>query len=78
MVFANTIVSDSYVSRFLFHLPLHLDCKLKMEKPNLISGISDGGYKLELHPAYRWAIENSTDDILKYVDAEAEADEGNF
>lgn len=43
-----------------------------MEKPNLISGISDGGYKLELHPAYRWAIENTTDDILKYVDAEAD------
>ena len=29
VVFANTIVSDSYVSRFLF-LPLHLDCKLKI------------------------------------------------
>ena len=30
VVFANTIVSDSYVSRFLFYLPLHLDCKLKV------------------------------------------------
>ena len=31
VVFANTIVSDSYVSRFLFFLPLHLDCKLKLK-----------------------------------------------
>ena len=28
--FANTRVSDSYVSCFLFYLPLYLDCKFKI------------------------------------------------
>ena len=36
VVFANTIVSDSYVSRFLFYLPLHLDCKLKLINDGLV------------------------------------------
>lgn len=43
-----------------------------MENPNLISDISDGDYKLEVHPAYRWAIENTTEDVLKYIDADFE------
>lgn len=42
-----------------------------IEKPNLVSELVDAKYRLEVHPAYRWAIDVLDENILKTVDFEA-------
>lgn len=41
-----------------------------MEKPNLISTLGNSKYLLEVHPAYRWAIDVLNDGVLQEIDSE--------
>ena len=40
-----------------------------MEEPDLISELNDKGCNYEVHPAYRWIL-NQGDDNFKYIDYE--------
>lgn len=43
-----------------------------MEQPDLISDNTDYGYKFEVHPAYRWAIDDNHSDVYNSITLEGE------
>ena len=57
-VITGRIDSDSSIERIYY-----------MEEPDLISELNDKGCNYEVHPAYRWIL-NQGDDNFKYIDYE--------